>query len=94
MWMYLLAVAWLYVTVLMALAEVAAPNGTLLGACITFVFYGLLPLSVLLYIAATPARQRARRMREKQSFIHAPDASGHTPAATQEGCVASVREEP
>jgi len=93
MWMHLLAVAWLYVTVLMALAEATAPNGTLLGAFITFVFYGLLPLSVLLYIAATPARKRARRIREEQASMHAPDASSHAPAAAQAGRVTPVREE-
>jgi len=91
--MYLLAIAWLYVTVLMALAEATAPNGTLLGACITFVFYGLLPLSVLLYIAATPARKRARRMREEQASSKPPDASGHAPAAAQADCIAPVRKE-
>jgi len=91
--MYLLAIAWLYVTVLMALAEATAPSGTLLGACITLVFYGLLPLSVLLYIAATPARKRARRMREEHLAIHTPDASGHAPAAAQAECVAPVRKE-
>ncbi|GAB1386489.1 hypothetical protein MASR1M59_16370 [Melaminivora sp.] len=68
--MYLVAIAWLYVTVMMAAAEASAPGGTLLGAGLTLVLYGLLPLALLLYILATPARKRARRTREQQQ-LHA-----------------------
>ena len=34
--MYLVPIAWLYVTVMMAVVEANSPNGTLLGALITF----------------------------------------------------------
>jgi len=93
--MYLVAIAWLYVTLLMALAEATAANGTLLGAVITFVFYGLLPLGLLLYILATPARKRARRRRQEQELSSGnPDASSHAPAAAEQGTITSVRKEP
>jgi membrane protein implicated in regulation of membrane protease activity len=62
--MYLVAIAWLYVTLMMAVAEATSVNGTLLGAAVTFVFYGLLPLSILMYILGTPGRRRARKARE------------------------------
>ena len=65
--MYLVAIAWVYVVLMMALAEALSPQGTLLGAVITFLVYGVLPLSIVLYILATPARRRARRMREDPS---------------------------
>ncbi|HRO54944.1 MAG TPA: hypothetical protein PK043_17470, partial [Alicycliphilus sp.] len=63
--MYLVLIGWLYVTVLMALAEGLSEQGTVLGAIITFVLYGLLPLSIVLYIMGTPARKRAIRARER-----------------------------
>lgn len=56
--MYLIVIAWLYVTVMMAVAEASSPQGTVLGACITLVLYGLLPVGLLLYILGTPARKR------------------------------------
>ena len=57
--MHLVAIAWIYVVLMMALAEALSSQGTVLGAVITFVLYGLLPLSVLLYIMSAPARGRA-----------------------------------
>jgi len=64
--MYLVAIGWLYVALMMALAEGLAPNGGWLGAAITFIFYGLLPTALLLYILGTPGRRRLRRAREAQ----------------------------
>jgi hypothetical protein len=57
----LVAVAWMYVVLMMALAEAMSPQGSVLGAVITFVLYGVLPLSIVLYIMGTPGRRRARR---------------------------------
>ena len=59
--MYLVAIAWMYVVVLMALAEAASVGGTWLGAAITFLFYGVLPLGLALYLLGTPARRSAQR---------------------------------
>ena len=70
--MYIVAVAWLYVTLMMAVAEASASNGSVLGAVITFVLYGLLPLSVLLYIMDTPGRRRAIKERERAGLAAAP----------------------
>ena len=64
MFLHLVVIAWLYVAVMMAVAEATATNGSLLGASITFVLYGLLPMGIVGYILATPARRRARRARE------------------------------
>ena len=93
--MYLVLIAWFYITVLMALAEATASNGSILGAIVTFVFYGLLPMSILFYIMGTPARKRAlRRQREQEPTpsIAQPDTSGHAPGASQDDGVAPVRE--
>ncbi len=59
--MYLVAIAWMYVVLMMAAAEATSSTGSLLGALVTFVFYGVLPLSIVMYLLNTPARRRARR---------------------------------
>lgn len=63
--MYLVVIAWLYVTVMMAVAEATSPVGSLLGALVTFVLYGLLPLGILVYILGTPGRKRKIHQREQ-----------------------------
>jgi membrane protein implicated in regulation of membrane protease activity len=72
--MYLVAIAWGYVVLMMAAAEATGPNGTLLGAVITVVLYGVLPLSIVLYVLGTPARRRALRQAEAAQAAQA--ASG------------------
>jgi len=62
--MYLIPIAWLYVVLMMAVAEASNTTGTLLGALITFVLYGLLPVLLVVYLMGTPARRRATRARE------------------------------
>lgn len=90
--MYLVPIAWLYVTVLMAVAEASSANGTLLGALITLVFYGILPVLLIVYLMRTPARRRARLAQEAASAQ--PDAGGHATAAAEGDAVPAVREEP
>ena len=63
--MYLVAIAWIYVVLMMSAAEATASNGTLLGALVTFVLYGLLPVSIVIYLMRTPARKRARARAEQ-----------------------------
>lgn len=63
--MYLVVIAWLYVTLMMALAEAFSPAGSLLGAVLTFGLYGLLPMAIVVYILGTPARKR--RLREARN---------------------------
>lgn len=62
--MYLIVIAWTYVTLMMAVAEATSPSGTILGAVITFTLYGLLPMGILVYILGTPSRKRAIKARE------------------------------
>ncbi len=57
--MYVIAIAWLYVTVLMAATE---PNLT--AGVLSFALYGLLPLALLLWLLGTPQRQRRQRQKE------------------------------
>jgi hypothetical protein len=71
----LVALAWMYVVLMVALAELMAPQGHWLGALFTLLGWGVLPLSVVLYILATPARRRARRA--AASAAAQPDRGGH-----------------
>lgn len=76
--MYIVPIAWLYVALMMSVAEATSSNGTLLGAIITFVLYGLLPVSLILYFMGAPGRKRAIRAKEAAQLQASlqPDASG------------------
>lgn len=87
--MYLVAIAWAYVALTMAAAEALSPQGTLLGAFITLLLYGVLPLGLLLYILGTPGRRRRRRAAESAAEA---DAGGHAASGPAEG-LAAEREE-
>lgn len=62
--MYLIAIAWLYVALMMALAEASSPQGSIFGALITFLLYGVAPMALVMYLVGTPARRKARRAAE------------------------------
>ena len=53
--MYIVAIAWLYITILMAATEPSITAGIL-----TFSFYGLLPCALLLWLFGVPHRKRQR----------------------------------
>lgn len=102
--MYLIVIAWFYVTAMMAIAEAASPQGSIVGAIITFSLYGLLPMGILIYILGTPQRKRQlklRRQAEQQAWeqaqaaqaSHFPDTSGHAPGAAPQSGISAVREE-
>ena len=91
--MYIVVIAWIYVAVMMAVAEANHPAGTLLGAFFTFVLYGVGPVALLIYLMGRPARRAAREAREAalaQAASGQPDAGGEPPADP----VAPVRKEP
>lgn len=96
--MYLVAIAWLYVALMMAVAEATSTQGTVIGAVFTFLLYGLGPVSLVVYLLGTPARRRARRASEQQLEAQAaegagspePDQGGHAASAP----VAPERKEP
>ncbi|MCK9382314.1 MAG: hypothetical protein M0P95_14790 [Sulfuritalea sp.] len=57
--MYVIAIGWLYVTLLMAATEANLTAGVL-----TFVFYGAAPLALLLWLFGAPRRRKASLARE------------------------------
>ncbi|VTU30196.1 hypothetical protein [Variovorax sp. RA8] len=95
--MHLVVIAWLYVALMMAVAEATNTNGTVLGAVFTFLLYGLAPVALVVYLMGTPARRRtirAREAAEREAAMQAaatsvaPDAGGETTA----DAVSPVRE--
>ncbi|MEY2838677.1 MAG: hypothetical protein RJB60_976 [Pseudomonadota bacterium] len=82
--MWIIAIAWMFVAVLMAVTEAVSPVGTVLGAVITLLFYGVLPCSLLMYILSTGQRKRARQaaeMRAAQQALATTQASADQPDA-------------
>ncbi len=102
--MYLIAIGWLYVALMMAVAEASNTNGSVLGGVFTFLLYGLAPTALVMYLLGTPARKRAIKEREAaQAAQEAQEAreaaaagSGEPDAGGQAAAdaVAPVRKEP
>jgi hypothetical protein len=95
--MYLIVIAWLYVTLLMGLVEAFSTQGTVLGAIITFVLYGVVPMSLVIYLMGTPLRRKERLRQaatEAEASGRAPDASSHTPGLPEGRAVTPMRKEP
>ena len=93
--MYIVPIAWIYVALMMAVAEANNTNGTVLGAIITFFLYGVAPVALVLYFMGAPARRRAIKAKEAAELAERaksiePDASSHAPA----DAITSVRKEP
>lgn len=78
--MYIVPIAWIYVALMMSVAEATNSNGTVLGAIFTFILYGLLPVGIVLYIMGTPGRKRLIRERQAQERAawEAAQAQGQT----------------
>ncbi len=93
--MHLVVIGWLYVALMMAVAEATNTNGTVLGAVFTFLLYGLAPVALVVYLMATPARRRALKAREAAEREAAIRAHSATPDAGREApadAVPTVRE--
>lgn len=69
--LYIVAIAWLYVVVLMAATERNVVAGVM-----TFLIYGVVPLAVFLLVAASLRRRiLLRRVRMGGEQAHQPDRS-------------------
>lgn len=85
--MYIVPIAWLYVALMMAVAEATGSGGTVLGAVMTFVLYGLGPVALVLYLMGSPMRRRAIKAQEAQAIAQAREQAlqqGPAPAALAE----------
>lgn len=72
---YLVVIGWIYVVLMMAVAEASNTTGTVLGAIVTFFLYGLLPVALVIYLMRTPQRRKVIKAREAlEAQTH---AAGH-----------------
>jgi hypothetical protein len=60
--MYVIAIGWLYVTLLMAATEANLTAGAL-----TFTLYGAAPLALFLWLFGTPQRRRNQRAADNRA---------------------------
>ena len=94
--MYLIVIAWIYVVLMMSVAEATSSNGTLPGAVLTFFLYGVGPAALVAYLMGAPARGRAIKKRRAEDLArHAlhgqaggvsldpPDAGRHAACSTE-----------
>lgn len=58
--MLIVAIAWIYVVLMMSITE-----HSIVAGIMTFLLYGVLPLGVILYLIGTPERKRRRLAAEK-----------------------------
>ena len=75
--MYIVAIAWIYVALMMGVAEATNTNGTVLGGIVTFILYGILPTSIIIYIMDSPRRKKVRMAREHEATDLAKSQNGN-----------------
>ncbi|MCK9260706.1 MAG: hypothetical protein RBT39_03505 [Azoarcus sp.] len=68
--MYLIAIAWFYVALLAAISD-----DSVVGGVLTFVFYGLAPMALFVWLFGTPARRRRQKEREAAENLNDRDDS-------------------
>ena len=75
--MFIVAIGWIYVVLMMSITETSAIAGVM-----TFLFYGLLPVALLLYISGGGKRKRRRIAEEqRQAAAKQEQAPGQEPPA-------------
>jgi biotin transporter BioY len=60
--MYIIAIGWLWVALMMAITETSIVAGVL-----SFTFYGLLPCALLMWLLGTPARRARQRTQDERA---------------------------
>jgi hypothetical protein len=68
--MYIVPLAWAYVVVIMAAGDSSAFNGVM-----TLILWGVLPISIFVYIFGTPKRRRERAQADYQAQLAAQEQS-------------------
>jgi len=69
--MYIVAIGWLYVTLLIAVNE-----PTVVAGVISFLFYGLMPCALLIWLGGTKVRRQRRAHRESLANQRLNDGDG------------------
>ncbi|MBI3711852.1 MAG: hypothetical protein HY253_02660 [Burkholderiales bacterium] len=72
--LYLIAIAWIYVVLYMSITE-----SSIVAGIMTFIFYCVIPLSLVIYVLRSPARKRRIKALEAEKRRAAIEAKS-TPA--------------
>jgi hypothetical protein len=59
--MYIVAIGWIYVVLMMAITE-----NSVIAGIMTFVLYGVVPLAIILYLSGTKQRRQNRLSAKKR----------------------------
>jgi hypothetical protein len=76
--MYLVAIGWIYVVFMMSITE-----ETIVASVMTFLFYGLFPVAIILYLGGS-RRRRIRKQMETEARLKEKNSSLETSAPVQE----------
>ncbi len=68
--MYIVAIAWIWVTLMMAITE-----HSIAGGLLTFLFYGVLPCALFLWLFGTPQRNRNKSAKVAEQGTGKPDGA-------------------
>ena len=75
--MFIVAIGWIYVVLMMSITETSVVAGVM-----TFLFYGLLPVALLLYISGGGKRKRRRiAEQQRQAAAKEDESPGQEPPA-------------
>ena len=77
--MYIVAIGWMYVVTLMAATET-----NFVAGIVTFLFYGALPCSVLVYLMGTKSR-RLKRLAKEEAESRSQNGQTEPPPADPAG---------
>lgn len=80
--MWIVAIGWSYVVILMAATETS-----ITAAIMTFLFYCMIPLSILFYLTGGKRRRTRRALRDAAYARQAAMAEAATPNANEENVV-------
>lgn len=82
----IVAIAWIYVVLMMSITEHSVVAGIM-----TFLLYCVLPLTIILYLMATPQR---RRRRQAETAPAQSNATADLPAATPATATGDAPDQP
>ncbi|CAN5877913.1 hypothetical protein BH11PSE12_BH11PSE12_19170 [soil metagenome] len=79
MFTYIIAIGWLYVVFLMSITE-----SSLTAGIMTFLFYGVLPLSLFLYLLRAPSRKKLLRAKAAAELSAVTSITSAAPLVTDQ----------
>lgn len=70
--MYIVAIAWLFTALMLTVGQTS-----IVAAVLTFFFWGIMPISLILWLIGTPARKRRKALRQNTNETEATKKTHH-----------------